>query len=182
MSGVEALVLHGSPGSGKSTLSRAMSEALRVAGVAHAVIDLDELSLVYPEPERPFARNNLRAVWPNYAAVGGLKVILPSVLADEDELVQLRAAVHGAPLTVCELTAPYDVLIARVTARESNEFWRQRLRDFVDLYHGRTDLDRIRDFAVSTHDRSIEDAAREVIAKAGWSRAGRQEQEHRQQS
>jgi hypothetical protein len=60
------------------------------------------------------------------------------------------------------------VLEERVAEREPNEFWRDRLRDFVHLYHGRTDLDRIRDFGVSTHDRPIADAAREVIVKAGW--------------
>jgi len=34
--------------------------------------------------------------------------------------------------------------------------------------HARNDLDKIRDFLVSTHERSEEDAAREVIEKAGW--------------
>ena len=32
----------------------------------------------------------------------------------------------------------------------------------------RTDLDRLRDFTVSTADRPTDDAAREVITKAGW--------------
>ena len=32
----------------------------------------------------------------------------------------------------------------------------------------RNDLDKIRDFLVSTHEISEEDAAREVIEKAGW--------------
>jgi hypothetical protein len=45
---------------------------------------------------------------------------------------------------------------------------RQRLRDFVDLYHQRTDLTRIRDFQVETHGRSTDNAAREVVEKAGW--------------
>ena len=168
MNDVEVLALHGSPGSGKSTLSRAVSELLRVADVAHAVIDMDELSLVYPQPERAFARDNLRAVWPHFAAIPHLKLLLPTVLADEEELVQLRAAVPGAAVVVCELTAPLDVLTARVNARESNEFWQDRLQAFVNLYHRRTDLARIRDFQVSTHGRSVDDAAREVIEKAGW--------------
>jgi hypothetical protein len=55
-----------------------------------------------------------------------------------------------------------------VTAREPNEFWRDRLRYFLDLFGSRTDLDRIRDFEVSTDGRPADAAAREVIAKAGW--------------
>jgi chloramphenicol 3-O-phosphotransferase len=164
----DVLVLHGSPGAGKTTVARAISERLRVADVAHGVIDLDDLSMVYPDPGRSFARENLRAVWPHFAAFGDLKVILPTVVADEDELRHLHAAVPGSSFAVCELTAPVAILRDRVAAREPNEFWRTRLRDFVDLYHRRTDLARIRDFEVSTHDRPVTEAAQEAIAKAGW--------------
>lgn len=169
MNDVEVLVLHGSPGSGKTTLARAIAELLRTAGRAHAVIDLDDLSLIYPDRGRSFARDNLRAIWPNYAAVLQLKVVIPSVIADEQERQQLRAAVPGARFSVCELVAPEAVLKDRVTAREPNEYWQQQLRDFVDLYHRRTDLAKIRDFQVQTHDRSTDEAARDVLEKAGWS-------------
>jgi predicted kinase len=165
---IHVLVLHGSPGSGKSTLSRAIAELLRAVDVPNAVIDLDDLSLIYPHPGRSFARDNLRAVWPNFAAIPHLKVVLPTVVADEKELVQLRTAVPSSTFSVCELTAPLAVLKDRVTAREPNEFWQGRLQSFVDLYHRRTDLARIRDFQVATHGRSIDDAAQEVIDNAGW--------------
>jgi shikimate kinase len=165
---IDVLVLHGSPGAGKTTLGRAVSEILREADLAHGVIDLDEISLVYPYQGRSFARENLEAIWPRYAAVPGLRLLLPSVIADEEELVLLRDAVPGANLAVCELTAPEAVLKKRVTAREPNEFWQEGLRGWVDVYHARNDLEKIRDFLVSTHERSQEDAAREVLEKVGW--------------
>jgi len=165
---VDVLVLHGSPGAGKTTLARAVSELLREADLAHGVIDMDELSIVHPQPGRSFARENLKAIWPRYAAVPGLRLLLPSVIADEADLLLLRDALPGANLAVCELTAPEAVLKERVTAREPNEFWREGLRRWVDVFHARDDLHRIRDFLVSTHERSVEDAAREVVTKVGW--------------
>jgi predicted kinase len=168
MNSVDVLVLHGSPGSGKSTVARAVAELLRKSDLASAVIDPDDLTMVYPHPGRAFARDNLRAIWPNYAAIAGLRLIMPSVIADADERVQLRAAVPGSRFVVCELVAPEPVLKERVTAREPSEYWRGRLRDFVDLYHRRTDRAEIRDFEVSTHERSVTEVAREVIDKVGW--------------
>jgi predicted kinase len=165
---VDVLVLHGSPGAGKTTLARVISEILREADLAYGVIDMDEISIVHPHPGRSFARENLMAIWPRYAAVPGLRLLLPTVLADEEELVLLRAALPGANLTVCELTAPEPVLKERVTAREPNEFWREGLRRWVDVFHARDDRHRIRDFLVSTHERSEEDAAREIVDKLGW--------------
>jgi predicted kinase len=82
--------------------------------------------------------------------------------------VQLRAAVPGSRVVVCELAALEAVLKERVSAREPNDYWQNMLRYFVDLYHQRSDLARIRDFQVSNHDRSVDEAAREVIEKAGW--------------
>ena len=168
MNSVDVLVLHGSPGSGKTTLSRAIAEHLRAADLANAVIDLDDLCKMYPVPDRSFARENLKAIWPNYAAIPQLKLVIPGVIADEEERRLLRAAVPGARFAVCELTAPEAVLKDRVTAREPNEFWQGRLRDFVDRYHRRGDLPKIRDFQVSTHGRSGDETAREVIEQAGW--------------
>lgn len=162
-------MLHGSPGSGKSTLAGAIAELLRVAGLANAVIDLDEISLLYPHPGHDFALRNLKAIWPHYvAAAPDVRLLVPSVIADEAELVTFREAVPCDRFRVCELTAPRAALEERVLAREPNDYWRGRLRYYLDLFGDRTDLDRIRDFRVSTHDRPIDEAAREVITRAGW--------------
>lgn len=168
MTGADVLVLHGSPGSGKSTLARAVAEILREADVPHAVIDIDELSLIHPHPGRPFGTTNLAAIWPHYTAVANLRVIIPTVVADHDDLARLRAATPGRSFVVCELTAPRAVLHERVRAREPNEFWQERLRAFVDHHARRTDLATIRDFTVSTHDRPIKATAREILDRAGW--------------
>jgi len=171
MSDVQVLVLHGSPGSGKTTLAEAIAERLRQADVANALIDLDSLSIVHPYQGRAFSRANLRAVWPNYAAVSHLKAILPLVVVDHDDLVDLKQLTDVKTFLVCELTAPRTILESRVISREPNEFWRSRVLDFVAMYHDRGDHDSIRDFQVSTHGRSVEQSAAEVIERCGWSSA-----------
>jgi hypothetical protein len=132
------------------------------------VIDLDALSLVHPDQGRSFSRANLRAVWPNYAAVADVRVVLPLVVVDMSDLSELKEIVDARRFIVCELTAPRAVLESRVTSREPTRFWRSRLLDFVALYHGRDDHAAIRDFQVWTHGRSVEESAGEVIERCGW--------------
>lgn len=165
----DVLVLHGSPGSGKSTLARAISEALRLAGVAHGVIDMDELGLVHPHPGRWFPRENLRAIWPNYlAAVPDIKLIIPMVFNDEDEVELLRAVLPGANLMICETTAPIATLKQRVTEREPTDEWAESLRKWIDVYHARSDHERIRHFQVVTHPAAVEESAQEILELTGW--------------
>jgi predicted kinase len=167
----DVLVLHGSPGSGKSTLARTLSEALRAADVAHGVIDMDELSLVHPYQGHSFPRENLRAIWPNYvAAIPNIKLILPMVFEDEHEVDLLRAALPGARLMICETTAPIAVLKHRVTEREPAEEGAEGLRRWIDVYHARSDHERIRHFRVVTHPATAEESTQEILELTGWLR------------
>ena len=165
----EVLALHGSPGSGKSTLARALASTLAQADIPWGVIDLDELSLIHPYPGRSFPRENLRVIWPNYvAAVPDIKLIIPMVFNDEDEVGLIRAALPGARLMICETTAPIAVLKERVTEREPTEEWAAGLRTWIDVYHARSDHGRIRQFQVVTHPATVDESAREILERTGW--------------
>lgn len=168
MNNTEVLILHGSPGSGKSTIADAVSELLREADTPHAIIDLDEISRIFPTQDPSFSKKNLKAIWPNYAAVQGLRGIIPTVIVDKEELRLLRDALPEAKFMICELMAPEEVLKERVMAREPNEFWQKTLLKWLDVYRNRSEDQKFGDFEVDTHDKSVEEAAREVVAKAGW--------------
>lgn len=165
----DVLALHGSPGSGKSTLARAVALALQEANMSWGVIDMDELSLIHPYPGRFFPRENLRALWPNYvAAVPDVRLIIPTVFADEQEVELLRGVLPGARLIICELTAPVEVLKQRVTEREPTEEMAVALRRWVDVYHARSDQGRIRHFQVHTHPATVEESVRAILQLARW--------------
>ena len=172
MNSAHVLILHGSPGSGKSTLLRPIAEQLGAAGIPCGVIDADELNLAFPAPEPDFWLSNLAAIWQNYVRVPNIHVVISTVVADAERLERLRDAVPAASFSVCELTAPSDVLLARVNDREPTEALRESLRAWVDHHAARTDLESIRDVLVSTHDRSEDDAAREVLRAVGWMPGG----------
>jgi predicted kinase len=165
----EVLALYGSPGAGKSTLAQALALRLAEANIPWGVIDLDELSLIHPYPGRFFPRENLRVIWPNYvAAVPDIKLIIPTVFADEQEVELLRNVLPGARLIICELTAPIEILKQRVTEREPTDEMAAGLRRWVDIYHARSDHERIRHFQVSTHPATVSESAHEVLHLAHW--------------
>lgn len=165
----DVLALHGSPGAGKSTLARALALTLAQAKIPWGVIDMDELSLIDPYPGRFFPRDNLRSIWPNYvAAVPDIKLIIPTVFADEREVDLLRAVLPGAQLTICELTAPVKILKQRVTEREPNEEMAVGLRRWVDVYHARSDHERIRHFQVTTYPATVNESVHRILQLAKW--------------
>lgn len=165
----DVLALHGSPGAGKSTLARALALTLGEEDVPWGVIDMDELSLIHPYPGRDFPRENLRVIWPNYvAAVPDIKLIIPTVFADEEEVELLRAVLPGARLIIGELTAPQEILKQRVTAREPTEEMAVGLRRWVDVYHARYDHARIRHFQVFTHPATVQESVQQILRLAGW--------------
>jgi tRNA uridine 5-carbamoylmethylation protein Kti12 len=173
MSDTEVLVLNGSPGSGKSTLANAIAEYLRQMDIAHAVIDVDEVGRIYPERGGSFAWDNLRAIWPNYTAISNLKLILPVCIDSKEDLEALRNATSCKQITICELVANESTLKDRVTRREPNEYWQDKLRNLVDKHISKNFAYKFGDFRVRTDDKSVDDAAQEILERLGWNKIKR---------
>lgn len=165
---IEVVVLNGSPGAGKSTLANAIAERLRQLNQAHAVIDVDELGRIFPELGSSLGWANLRAIWPNYAAVANLKVILPVCIDGKRDLEELRNATPSEKFTICELVANESTVKERVTKREPSEYWQRKLRMLVDKYISKDLSDNFADFRVRTDNKSIDDAAQEILEYLRW--------------
>jgi adenylylsulfate kinase-like enzyme len=168
LNNVEVLILHGSPGSGKSTLAHALFERLREAEQLVAAIDPDELRIVHPNQARDFSRRNLKAIWPNYTAAGNLRAIIPTVIADAEDLRLLREALPASRFIICELMASKAVLKQRVSVREPNDYWKKRLENWVDVYSQRDASQKFGDFEVTTDGKSINDTITEILEKVNW--------------
>ncbi len=168
---VPLLVISGSMGSGKTTVLSEASDLLVEAGTPHAAIDLDWLSVMYPQqgPDGEwliFA--NLAAVWPVYAAAGADRLLVARVVESRSELQYYRQAIPGAEPVVCRLAAPIATMQERVRTREPGMFREQALDRAAALA---VSLERAKaeDFTVQNGDgRSVTDVAREVLSRAGW--------------
>jgi hypothetical protein len=60
------------------------------------------------------------------------------------------------------------VLRERIIEREPTEWSAIGQLEWIDKYHARDDLERIRDFRVVTHPVTIEESADEILRLTGW--------------
>ena len=168
MNHTEVLVLNGSPGSGKTTLANAIAEKLRETDIPHAVIDVDELTRVYPEAGNSLGWRNLRAMWRNYFSPANPKVIIPVCIDNQRDLEELQDATPCGKFTICELVADEIVLKERVTRREPNEYWQSKLRGLVENYIRKDSTAKFGDFQVRTDDRSVDETVKHILNRLGW--------------
>jgi CO dehydrogenase nickel-insertion accessory protein CooC1 len=87
---VPTLLITGPGGVVKTTVAFEVCRQLEAGGVAHAMIDTDELDRIYPAPPGdPHKTNltltNLAAVWVNLRAAGAPRLILTMVTVSLDE-------------------------------------------------------------------------------------------------
>jgi Adenylylsulphate kinase len=117
---MEAVLLTGLFGAGKSTIAAEMADHLEDAGVPYAALDLDWLTWSNVgegdrASEHAMLLHNLEAVVVNYRAGGVRYFVLARWIRDRDELGGLIATM-AMPLHTVELVVPLDVITRRVGA------------------------------------------------------------------
>ena len=122
---VPVLILSGSMGTGKTTVLSEVYDLLTEARIAHAIIDLDWLTAMYPRQKaygHGLMVKNLAAVWPIYAAAGAIRLVVARVVENRSELQDYREAIPGAEPVVCLLTASIETMHDRLRIREPGMF------------------------------------------------------------
>lgn len=169
----EVLLIGGRSGVGKTTVGWEISAQLQSAGVAHCLIEGDNLDQAHPAPPGDPARTklteaNLAAMWGNYAALGYHRLIYTNTVSILEPDMIARA-VGGTPRIVPVLLTAQDATARdRLSAREIGSQLDAHLhRSATMAAHLETaaPTDVVR---VPTDGRPVNEIAREVITATNW--------------
>ena len=173
--GVEVVLIAGRSGVGKSSVGFEVSEVLQAAGVAHVLVDGDNLNAGYPKPPgdphgSALGEANLTALWANYAATGQRRMIYVNTVSVLEAPMIVRAVGGAARVVAVLLTASDQVAAARLAQREvasalENHVQRSKAMA-VHLEERAGELV----VCVPTDGRTVGQVAADVIALTGWAR------------
>ncbi len=166
---IPAIVITGTVGVGKSTVMRAVSEALEARGIRHAGIDQDYLRWVFPAPEgdrfaAQLGLRNLAAIWPNLRELGLSCVLVADVVEHSSQCAQYETAMPGTRATVIRLIVPMPLILRRLEGRETGESlaWSQHRAPEL---HGLQEREKVGDLVIDVGDRRPHGIAGEIVRK-----------------
>jgi len=119
---VFVVLITGAAGVGKTTYLTALTDVLADDGVAHAVIDADDVSWAYPYPDLAARAGYVRAASAAHRERGHDLLLLGEVVESPEHLAELLAAAEADDHLLVRLTAPYMLLRQRILAREPPEW------------------------------------------------------------
>lgn len=120
------VIVTGPVGAGKTTTAIALSDHLETAGVAHAMIDMDHLSWVWPAA--PDDRFNTRLAFRNLANMAiayrehGVGVlVIAGVIEEEADRARYQQAIPGAHVVIVRLRVPLSRVADQLHGRDSGD-------------------------------------------------------------
>lgn len=171
------LVVSGSMGAGKTAVASAAADLLGARGARYGWIDGDALCQAGPtDPSDPYNQGllfeALAGVAPAYRKRGLGIIIVARVVEDPDDRTRYAHAFRSdggsADVTIARVTAPEDVRIARIEAREPEGPWREFGRARTVELEASLDALALEDFTVENADRPAAAAAAELLDAIGW--------------
>jgi adenylylsulfate kinase len=167
---VEAVLLTGLYGTGKSTIAAEMADLLEDAGAPYAAIDLDWLMWCNAgvgdrAGEHAMMLRNLRAVMANYRVAGARYYVLARWIRDRAELTGVEATM-AMPLRTVELVVPLDEITRRL-APDPTTGRRDDLAETAAWVAGGHAGAAVADHRVD-NDRPVGEVAVEILRWLGW--------------
>lgn len=175
----QILLLTGPAGVGKSTLAWETQHQLSEAGIAHAIIETDELDRVFPKPTgeqlerfRPGLRDvsaaNLEAIWSTYRALGHTRLIMSGVMVHlAFDRAWILDAIPDARITVVRLTTSEETLVGRLRGREVGSGAEAQIARSLRQKR-RMDAQADDALAVPSDGRTVAELAITVLQAVGW--------------
>lgn len=129
--GTEILLITGPAGIGKSTLCWEVGAVLAKAGIAHAIIESDELDRVFPSPgpaeletlspgTTDISSLTLAAIWSVYRRLGQSRLVMSGVMLDPAaDHRWIVGAIPDARIITIRLRAGEATLVERLDRREA---------------------------------------------------------------
>lgn len=117
-----AVLITGAPGAGKTRYLTALTDVLADDGIAHAAIDVDEVSWAFPYPDLSARAGYLRAAWAAHREKGHDLLLFGEVVESSEHLAELLEAVGADDHLLVRLTAPRALLRQRILAREPTDW------------------------------------------------------------
>jgi chloramphenicol 3-O-phosphotransferase len=183
------LWLCGATGVGKSSVGFEVYLRAMRAGHTAAYVDLDQIGFRGPAPAddpggRRLKARNLAAIWHTYRAAGAECLIVVGPVENETALTAYADVLPAATVTLCRLHAGRDQLTRRIMLRGQGGGWSQpgdplegrstehllQIADRAAVDAAALERAAIGDLCVDTDASAVEEAAAEVIARAGWTR------------
>jgi hypothetical protein len=171
---IEALVLCGASGTGKTVTSWEIGRTLQNRGIPHALVDTDELDRIWPRPEPVEAlisvsRRNLQAIWETFFDLGVRRLVLSGTMALIPQSKSwLEEAVSGATFTFVRLTAHRHTREQRLRNREVGSGFEGEMRasdQAVATIRGHEEPGTP---VVATDGKEVSAVAEEVLRIVGW--------------
>jgi hypothetical protein len=161
-----------------------MGARLSEAGIAHAIIESDELDRVFPRPDpvqldalspgvRDVSQINLAALWATYRALGHSRLIMSGVMLHvAHDMRWIAAAIPNASITVIRLRASEPTLIQRLDQREIGSGRDAQVQRTLRQAKRLADEAAEGLLVIETDGRAPTELARTVLDKLGWARSG----------
>jgi hypothetical protein len=170
---VEALLIGGRSGVGKSTIGWEVSRQLQQVGEPHCYIEGDNLDQVFPAPPDDLVREriseaNLAALWANYRALGHSRLVYTNTAAVVSDVWMTRALGQNTHFIGVLLTASDDTTAGRLAGREIGgglDWHLKRSRRAARWLEAEAPDWVVR---VPTDGRYVVDIAAEVLRLTGW--------------